>query len=129
MYRMNLELENDTIQRIINNYKKKVEYDHDRYHNKIKNDPELMEKRRELSREHYHNNKDKKKEYYQKNKERLRLHGLARYYKDDLDKLKKRYPLEYDLMIEYNIINIIPHHQIPSPPSQISQPTSSSSPH
>ena len=122
MYRMNLELENDTIQRIINNYKKKVEYDHDRYHNKIKNDPELMEKRRELSREHYHNNKEKKKEYYEKNKEKVRLQGLARYYKDEPDKLKQRYPLEYDLIIEYNLIP--PNHD-----AQIPQTTSPSSLH
>ncbi len=123
---MNLEIPNEHIKHIIDAYKKKIEYDHERYHNKIKNDPELMEKRRELARQHYKNNKDKKKEYYQKNKEKLRLHGLARYYKDDLNKLKQRYPLEYDLMIEYHII---PHHQIPNLPSPIPQPTSPSSPH
>ena len=115
MYRMNLELENEQIKKIVENYKKKIEYDYDRYHTKIKNDPELMEKRRELARQHYQNNKDKKKEYYKKNKEKLRLHGLARYYKDDLDKLKQRYPLEYDLIVEYNIIKETPNHDVPIP--------------
>ena len=124
---MNLELENDQIQRIINNYKKKVEYDYERYHTKIKHDPELMEKRRAAAKTHYNNNKEKKKEYYQKNKEKLRLHGLARYYKDNLDKLKEKYPLEYDMMVEYHIIN--PHHQTPNHLSPIPQPTSPSSLH
>ena len=115
-------MENDQIKKIVENYKKKLEYDYDRYHTKIKNDPDLMEKRRELSRNHYNNNKDKKKDYYKKNKEKLRLHGLVRYYKDDLDKLKQRYPLEYDMMIEYSIIRI--PHQIPNLENQIPQPTS-----
>ncbi len=124
---MNLEIENEQIKKIIENYKKKLEYDYERYHNKIKNDPELMEKRREVARNHYNNNKDKKKEYYQKNKEKLRLSGLARYYKDDMEKLKQRYPLEYDMMVEYSIIPL--HHPTPNLPSQIPQPTSPSSLH
>ena len=112
---MNLEVSNDYLKHIIDAYKKKVEYDHDRYHNKIKHDPVLMEERRELSRQHYHKNKEKKKEYYQKNKEKLRLINFARYYKDDLDKLKQRYPLEYDLIVEYNIIKETPNHDVPIP--------------
>ena len=115
---MDLELPNEMIKQIIANYKKKVEYDYDRYHNKVKHDPEKMEERRERSRKHYHNNKEKKKEYYEKNKEKVRLQGLARYYKDEPDKLKQRYPLEYDLIIEYNLIQLTqdtPNHDVHKP--------------
>ena len=112
---MNLDLENEHIKHIIDAYKKKVDYDYDRYHNKVKHDPEKMEERRERSRKHYHNNKEKKKEYYEKNKEKVRLQGLARYYKDEPDKLKQRYPLEYDLIVEYNLIPDPPHHDAPIP--------------
>jgi hypothetical protein len=119
---MNLEVPNEHLKHIIDAYKKKVEYDHDRYHNKVKHDPEQMEKRRELSRQHYHKNKEKKKEYYQKNKEKLRLINFARYYKDDLDKLKQRYPLEYDLIVEYNLIPEPPNHDAPIP--QTTSPSS-----
>ena len=119
---MNLEIPNEHLKHIIDAYKKKEEYDYDRYHNKVKNDPDLMEKRRELSRNHYNDNKEKKKEYYKKNKEKVRLNNLARYYKDDPDKLKQRYPLEYDLIVEYNIINII-HGSTPSHDAPIPQTT------
>ena len=125
---MNLEVSNDYLKHIIDAYKKKVEYDHDRYHNKIKHDPVKMEERRQISRDYYHNNKEKKAEYYEKNKERIRLKNLARYYKNDPDKLKQRYPLEYDMMIEYNLIHL-PQDHLPTHDDPTSQTTSPSSLH
>ena len=102
---MDLEIDNDKLLEILNAYKKKVEYDYTRYHTKIKDNPEEMEKRRETSRNHYQNNKDKKKQYYEDNKQRVRLMSLRRYYKDRMDELKDKLPYEYEMMIEYNIIS------------------------
>jgi len=108
---MNLEIDNDKLIEILNAYKRKVDYDYERYHTKIKDNEEEMEKRREISRNHYKNNKDKKKEYYQDNKQRVRLMSLKRYYKDRMDELQEKMPYEYEMMIEYSIIS--PPHQTP----------------
>ena len=109
---MDLEIDNAKLLEILNAYKKKVEYDYNRYHTKIKDNEEEMEKRREISRVHYLKNKDKKKEYYENNKQRSRLLSLKRYYKDRMDELKERLPFEYEMMIEYNIIQSLhPPHQ------------------
>jgi len=101
---MNLELHNDQIKSILESYKKKRQREILNYHTNIKNNPELMEKRRETARQHYNNNKEKKKEYYEKNKEHIRLQRLATYYKDDLSKLKTKYPMDYEVMVDLQII-------------------------
>ncbi len=102
---MDLEIDNTKLIEILNAYKRKVDYDYERYHTKIKDNPEEMEKRREISRNHYQKNKDKKKQYYLENKQRVRLMSLRRYYKDRMDELKEKMPFEYEMMIEYNIIS------------------------
>ena len=101
---MNLELHNDQIKNILQSYKKKREREIIHYHTTIKNDPELMERRRVVARNHYHNNKQKKQEYYQKNKEHIRLQRLAKYYKDDFQKLKNKYPMDYEVMVDLEIV-------------------------
>lgn len=101
---MNLELDNDQIKSILESYKKKREREKAHYHETIKHSDDLMEKRREISRNHYNKNKDKKREYYQKHKETIRLQRLATYYKDSLDKLQEKYPTEYDIMVDLDLI-------------------------
>lgn len=109
---MDLEIDNTKLIEILNAYKRKVDYDYNRYHTKIKDNPEEMEKRRVIARNHYQKNKDKKKAYYEDNKQRVRLMSLKRYYKDRMDELKEKMPFEYEMMIEYNIIPD-PNHQTP----------------
>jgi len=101
---MNLELDNDQIKSILESYKKKREREKANYHETIKHRDDLMEKRREISRNHYNNNKEKKREYYQKHKETIRLQRLASYYKDDLSKLQEKYPIDYQVMIDLQMI-------------------------
>ena len=101
---MNLELDNDQIKSILESYKKKRERETANYHQTIKHSDDLMEKRREISRNHYNNNKQRKKEYYEKNKEHIRLQRLATYYKDSLDKLQEKYPMDYEVMVDLQII-------------------------
>jgi len=93
-----LELDNDDIQRVLKQYKKRLDYERERYHTITKNDKKAMEKRRKVAREHYWRNRDKKKAYYQRNKEHLRLQRLAKQYKDRTDELKERYPTEYSII-------------------------------
>ena len=82
------------------------------------NKTRISERKKKWYLENKEEQRIKKREYYQKNKEKLRLINLARYYKDDLNKLKQRYPLEYDLIIEYNLIQLTqdtPNHDVHKP--------------
>jgi len=99
----NMELEEIDIQRVLKQYKKRLEYERERYHTITKNDKKAMEKRRKVAREHYWRNRNKKKEYYQKNKEHLRLQRLAKEYKDRIDELKEKYPTEYSIIVDMDM--------------------------
>ncbi len=103
---MSLELDSQEIANVLRSYKKKRDRERRIYHQVIKHNDVLMERRREIAREHYWKNKEKKKEYYEKNKEHIRLQRLASYYKDNLETLKDKYPLDYEVMVDLELLAI-----------------------
>ena len=98
-----LELDNEEIQKVLKAYKKRLDYERERYHTFIKHDKKAMEKRRKVAREHYWRNLDKKKAYYERNKEQLRMQRLAKDYRDRLDELEEKYPIEYSIIKDMNL--------------------------
>lgn len=97
-----LEIEDVDIQKVLQAYKKKREYERERYHTVIKKDPVLMERRREIARQHYYDNIDKKREYYRKNKDIQRLQRMAKKYTKE--ELSEKFPEEYSVMLDINIL-------------------------
>ena len=71
-----MSLNEDQIQKIVNQYKKQRERERLYYQDKKKNDEEFIKKNRERARNHYLNNKEKKKEKYDENKEFRKVKAL-----------------------------------------------------
>lgn len=97
-----MDLSNEQIEKVLEKYKKKLQYDRDRYHNVKKLDSTFMEKNRQRARNHYETNKDKKKEYYMNNRENKILINKFYYYNrlNKLDVLKDKYPDKYIKLCE-----------------------------
>lgn len=102
-----VELTNEQIERILNNYKAKRERENKYYHEVQKNNEEFKIKNRQRAKNHYEKNKDKKKEKYEKNKIYLQAKALFNYYKkrDNLDIFKSKHEDKYNLLIEHNFID------------------------
>ena len=96
----------DQIEHILSQYKKNIQYNHDRYHNVRKNDEEYQKKNRERAKKHYELNKDKKKEYYKINREELNMKQRYRYYKskDNVEGYKTKFPDNYKKLVEMGFI-------------------------
>ncbi len=105
-----MDLSNEQIANVLEKYKRKLEYDRNRYHNVKKLDTSFIEKNRERARNHYQNNKDKKKEYYQSNQEKNKLINQYYYYKrlNKLDVLESKYPDKYKKLCEMGKITPVP---------------------
>mgnify|MGYP003146733843 CR=1 FL=1 len=99
-------MNNEEIQRILQQYKDKKARDREYYHNHIKNDKDKIERRRIASRKYVESNPMKQIEYRQKNRERINLRNLVNYYKrnDRLDVFQVNKPDKYKRAIELNII-------------------------
>ncbi len=99
-------MNNEEIQRILQQYKEKKARDRAYYHNHIKVDEERVKKRREASRKYVESNPIKQIEYRQKNRERINLRNLVNYYKRNnrLEEFKVNKPDKYKRAIELHII-------------------------
>ena len=99
------ELSDDEIEKIIGMYKKKRDYDNQKYQEK-KDDPEFIKKNRERARKYYENNKKKKYEAYKLDKEYYSARSTYNYYKksDRLSLFKDKHKEKYDLLVERKFI-------------------------
>lgn len=100
------DIKEETIQKLIKNYKKKLVYDRHRYDTIRKYDEEFMEKNRQRAREYYKNNKDKIMVYNETNKEKIKTKSLYRYYfnKDRTDEFIEKYPAKFEYLKSINYI-------------------------
>ena len=99
-------MNNEEIQRILQQYKDKKARDRAYYHNHIKHDEEKLERRRLASRKYVENNPIRQIEYREKNRERINLRNLVNYYKrnDRLEEFRNKKAEKYQRAIELKII-------------------------
>ena len=97
---MEITYDNDTIIKIMTQYKRKREKEKERYDTKLKVCPEYKLKCRERSRLHYQNNKEKRKDKYESNKEYNNAKQLLSYYikNDKLHIFKTKHADKLDLV-------------------------------
>ena len=105
MYRM--EISDELIQKLLADHKKRKEYERDRYHNKLKLDPEFVEKNRQRAREHYAKNKKKKHAYYESKQALNNARSNYRYYvrAGRESEFQARQPEKYDLLVKEGFIH------------------------
>lgn len=99
-------MNNEEIQRVLQQYKEKKARDREYYHTHVKTDTDRVERRRQASRDYMKNNRDKQAEYRIKNKEKINLRNLINYYRkhNRLNEFKTTKPDKYQRAIELNII-------------------------
>ena len=99
-------MEEQQIQKILDNHKKMLEKSKERYHTVKKLNPEYMEKNRQTARDWYENNKDKRKEQYKKNKPFMNARSQYYYYKNRnrMEEFKTKHKDKYDLLVEKGFI-------------------------
>tara|TARA_R100000935_G_scaffold58804_1_gene98093 strand:- start:2556 stop:2867 length:312 start_codon:yes stop_codon:yes gene_type:complete len=100
------DIKEETIQKLIKNYKKKLIYDRNRYDTIRKYDKDFMEANRQRARDYYKNNKEKISVYNQNNKEKIKIKSLYRYYLNkgrSIDFIEK-YPEKYEYLKSINYI-------------------------
>ncbi len=99
-------MDEEAINRVILQYKKKKEKEYNNYHNKNKLNPEYMQKNKERAKNHYNLNKENRKDSYNNNKELVKARSSFYYYKKNnkLDKFKEKFPHHVETLIKYNII-------------------------
>ena len=90
-----LNLTNENILRILESYKEKRLYDKNRYHNKLKQNPEYMKQRRKATAKWIKDNPERHKKSQENSSERRKLQVKVGYYKktNQLDKFKERFPM------------------------------------
>jgi IS4 transposase len=99
-----------TIKKAIEQYKKKKANEYFNYHNRYKLDEEYMKKNKERAKEHYDNNKDKSKKRYEDNKELIKARSSYNYYKkiDKLDVFKTKFPERVKIIKENaNLVGVL----------------------
>lgn len=102
-----MDLTENQINNIIDNYKKKRDREINYYHNVLKHNQEFKDKCKERSKNHYHNGyKEVKKEKYQENKEYCKAISSYNYYKktNRLDYFKEKNKDKYDILVEKGVI-------------------------
>lgn len=102
-----MDLTENQINNIIDNYKKKREREINYYHNVLKHNQEFKDKCKERSKNHYHNGyKEVKKQKYQENKEYCKAISSYNYYKktNRLDYFKEKNKDKYDILVEKGVI-------------------------
>lgn len=103
-----MDINDETIRKLVEQHKRKLEYYKNKYHNERKHNEEFMEKNRQRAKNHYEKNKDSKREYYLKNREFMNAKNSYNYYrkKDDIDSFKTKYPDKYQLLIDRQFIKL-----------------------
>ena len=101
-----MELSQEQIDIIIQNYKKKRHREKEYYHKVKKTDEEFILKNRERAKNHYEAHKETKSILYQKNKDFLSSRQLYYYYKrkDNLKTFETKHPLKYQIMVNKGYI-------------------------
>tara|TARA_R100000805_G_C3586927_1_gene89507 strand:- start:192 stop:503 length:312 start_codon:yes stop_codon:yes gene_type:complete len=102
-----MDLSEEQIAKILNNYKNKRERENKYYHNVTKNKEDFKIKNRERAKAHYHNGyKQTKKENYNNNKELLKTKSLFNYYKrnNKIEAFKEKHENKYKMLLEKGII-------------------------
>ena len=96
----------ESINKIVESYKKKREKEYKNYHEKLKIDPDFRAKNRENAKNNYIKNKDKIKDKYLNNCDICKAKSSYYYYKKnhDVDKFKLRQKDKYDLLKEKGFI-------------------------
>jgi len=94
-----MELSDDQTHKILEAYKRKRTKEKERY-DKLKTDPEFVQKNRDRARAYYIAHRDKKVETYKMNKEIKSAKSLFHYYKSQgrEDEFILKYPQKYDLI-------------------------------
>jgi len=103
---LRLNMDEQKIQKILDNHKKMLEKSKEQYHTVRKLDPMFMAENRQRANEWYKKNKDKRREHYQKNRDLLNSKTQYHYYKsrDSLHLFKQRHPEKYTKLIEVGYI-------------------------
>tara|TARA_R110000796_G_scaffold42072_1_gene104283 strand:- start:140 stop:490 length:351 start_codon:yes stop_codon:yes gene_type:complete len=101
-----LNLTNENILRILESYKEKRIYDKQRYHNKLKKNPEYMKQRRETTAQWIKDNPERHKKAQEKSSERRKLQVKVNYYKktNQLDKFKLKFPMLMERCLELGLL-------------------------
>lgn len=99
----------EQIQRILDNHKKSLERSKEVYHTVKKLDPEFMEKNRQRSNDWYQKNKEKRKQKYQNNKDLLNAKTAYYYWKkkDRLDFFKVNHKHKYDMLVSNGFLTTL----------------------
>lgn len=99
-------MDDQKIQKILDNHKKMLAKSKEKYHTVRKLDPMFMAENRQRANEWYKQNKDKRKEHYEKNRDLLNSKTQYHYYKnrDNLPLFKQRHPEKYTLLVEVGYI-------------------------
>jgi len=101
-----MDLSEEQIQRILDNYKKKRIRENKYYHEVVKNKEDFILKNRARAKAHYEKNKDKKKEKYENNEDLISAKNLYKYYlkKDNVEKFKEKHETKFKMLSEKNLI-------------------------
>lgn len=101
-----MEMSNDEIKKIINQYNRKREREKENYHTKLKCDEEWCQRNKERALNYYHQNKDKKKENYKRDKDFINSRSMFNYYKRNnrINEFKDKYPDKCELLKSRGIV-------------------------
>tara|TARA_R100000541_G_scaffold58278_1_gene69308 strand:+ start:430 stop:726 length:297 start_codon:yes stop_codon:yes gene_type:complete len=94
-----MELSDDQTHAILEAYKRKRAKEKERY-DKLKTDPDFVQRNRDRARAYYIAHRDRKQETYKMNKEIKSAKSLFHYYKSQgrEDEFILKYPQKYDLI-------------------------------
>jgi len=102
-----MDLTEEQINKIVNNYKLKREKEKKHYHEVLKNNENFKENNRIRTKKHYHDGyKELKKEKYKENKDYYKALSSYHYYKKSnrLDYFKEKNKDKYDILVEKGVI-------------------------
>jgi len=102
-----MDLTEEQISKILENYKNKRIRENKYYHEVTKNNEDFIKKNRERAKNHYHNGyKEKKKNNYNDNKEIMKNKSLYNYYKrnDKIEIFKERHKDKYENLMDKGLI-------------------------
>tara|TARA_R110000772_G_scaffold210779_1_gene321495 strand:- start:484 stop:777 length:294 start_codon:yes stop_codon:yes gene_type:complete len=92
-------MNDEQIQKVIDQYVRNRQYQKDYYRNRYHEDEEFRNKAKDNSRNYYKNNISTRKELYQTNKDFIKSKRKYRYWKskDDIEGFKTKYPEEWEM--------------------------------
>jgi mannitol-1-phosphate/altronate dehydrogenase len=94
------------IQKILDDYKRKRQRERDHYHNVKKHDPVFVEKNRLLAKQYYEKNNQRYRNNYLQDRDFKLAKSSYSYHKKNntVDKYKNKYPERFDLLVEKGFI-------------------------